>query len=141
MVQGERLPDGYLEWAVYGDSGHPPNGAADKRFGIGDASRKTRHGAFFGVAHGFELVNDKLLDGFFSRKADQLLFAINDQISDLGHAVDAFHDGIFAATAFDVFYFNLVSVCHFEVLFERPPIQSVGVMWPVSNNSSGYHMI
>jgi hypothetical protein len=32
------LQAGYLE-----DSGHPSYGAADKRLGIGNASRKTRH--------------------------------------------------------------------------------------------------
>ena len=122
-------------------SGHPSDGATDKRFGIGYASRKTRHWAFFGVAHWFELVNDELFDGLFSRKADQLLFAINDQISDLGNAVDAFHDGVFAATAFDIFYFNLVSLCHFEALFERSSIQPNGVMLSVSIYSNGYHMI
>lgn len=53
------LQAGYLE-----DSGHPSYGAADKRLGIGNASRKTRHGAFL-----------------------------------------------------------VISVCHFEALFERPPIQ------------------
>jgi hypothetical protein len=101
-------------------SGHPSYGTADKRLGIGNASRKACDRAFFWVAHGFELVNDKLLDGFFSSKADQLLFAINDQISDLGHAMDAFHDGIFAATAFDVFNFNLKSLSHFVFLSEAP---------------------
>jgi hypothetical protein len=30
----------------------------------------------------------------------------------LGHAVDAFDDGILATTAFDVFNFNLESLCH-----------------------------
>ena len=123
------------------DSGHPSDGAADKRFGIGNARCKTRHGAFFWVAHGFELVNDKLFDGLFPRKADQLLFAINDQIGHFGNAVDALHDRVFAATAFDVFNFNLEGMCHFEVLFECPPIQSMAVMLSVSKDSSGYHMI
>ena len=117
------LKASYLE-----DSGHPSYGAADERFGIGNARRKARHWAFFWVAHGFELVNDELLDGLFAREADQLLFAINDQIGHFGNAVDALHDGVFAATAFDVFNFNLVSVCHFEFLYERPSIQFMGVL-------------
>ena len=126
----------YLE-----DLGHSSYGAADERFGIGNARGKARHWAFFGVAHRFELVDDQLLNRLFSWKADQLLFAINDQVGHFGNAVNALHDGVFAATAFDVFNFNLVSVCHFEVLFERSPSQFTWVIWQVSNDSSGYHMI
>jgi hypothetical protein len=53
-----------------------------------------------------------LLDGLFASKTDQLLFAINDQIGNLGNAVDAFDDGVLATTAFDVFNFNLERLCH-----------------------------
>lgn len=94
----------------------PANCATDKRLGIGNARFKPRNGAFFGVAHRFELVDDELLDGLFPRKAHQLLFAVNDQVGHFGNAVDALHDGVFAATALDVLYFYLKNLCHVEIL-------------------------
>ena len=48
------------------DSGHPSDGATDKRLGIGNAGRNASHRTFFGVTHRFELVDDKLLDRFFA---------------------------------------------------------------------------
>jgi hypothetical protein len=49
-----------------------------------------------------------------------LLFTVNGQFSDFGNAVDAFDNRIFAATAFDVFNFNLKSLSHFVFLSEAP---------------------
>jgi hypothetical protein len=45
---------------------------------------------------------------------------VNDQVGHFGNTVDALDDGVFAATALDVLYFNLESLCHFEVLLNRP---------------------
>jgi hypothetical protein len=47
-----------------------------------------------------------------------LFLAINDQVAHLGNTVDAFHDGVFAATTLDVFYFNLEILSHFELLLK-----------------------
>ena len=98
--------------------GDAANCATDKRLGIGNARFKPRNGAFFGVAHRFELVDNELFDGLFPGKTHHLLIAIDDQVAYLGNTVDALHDGVFTATALDVFYFNLEILSHFELLFK-----------------------